>query len=106
MKKSILFVAMIISYSVTAAPLPEPLERLNNTCPSGYSANNRYCSPNKNARFTLVKIGNSCPSGYSSSGRNYCLASTNNSRAAIAKKGTSCPRGYSSSGSNYCLANK
>ncbi|MDP3878339.1 MAG: hypothetical protein Q8Q50_15285 [Methylobacter sp.] len=78
MKKSILLIAMITSYSVSAAPLPEQLEKLNG----------------------------SCPSGYSSSGRNYCLASNSNSRAAIAKQGTSCPRGYSSSGSNYCLANK
>jgi hypothetical protein len=102
MLKSIyIIIAILILYpALVSAESLSPILK-NGSCPSGYHASGKYCTPGKDANFAIIKVG-SCPSGYHSSG-NYCLA-CNNAKTVFLKAGNSCPSGYHSSG-QYCLEN-
>ena len=84
-----------------ALPAPQPIERIG-ACPARYLPNGRYCLPNPNAAFVILKRG-LCPSGYLPQGA-YCLANRN-ARLAIPRLQTVCPSGWLPQG-EYCLANR
>jgi hypothetical protein len=79
-------------------PAPQPIERIG-LCPPGYLPNGRYCLPNRNAAFVILKRG-LCPSGYLPQGA-YCAAGRN-ARLAIPRLQTLCPPGWLPQG-EYCV---
>ena len=42
-----------------------PIQKVGNSCPSGYSPQSGMCVPSSSAKPAIIKMGNSCPSGWS-----------------------------------------
>lgn len=69
-----LAVALAVMSMANAAGAQQPLQKVGNSCPSGYHQSGSFCVPGSSAKPAMHRNGGNCPSGYSQSGSgNYCL---------------------------------